>query len=215
MMDGWPRARARDDRKTIINTKIVWCVCYRLMGRNSQKFQTKTGARPITTPRSRAKNAQNTNTNGGGSRSNRGGTRAGTLGPNEPSPNGESAKQTRRRRQKAKKKEAIERAAKVTEAATEGLQYSADLYTSADLPKLKKMDLDFFVKNDNDCNLEIVRGADWCRPVITWEDRKCYGRNRFGPTLKEAYDTWIASGRAEEVDKHKNNYLGWIQANLS
>ena len=33
-------------------------------------------------------------------------------------------------------------------------------------------------------------------------------------TLKEAYDTWIASGRAEEVDKHKDNYLGWIQANL-
>ena len=117
------------------------------MGRNSQKFQTKTGARPITTPRSRAKNAQNTNTNGGGSRSNRGGTRAGTLGP-EPSPNGKRAKQARRRKQKAKKKEAIERAAKVTETATEGLQYSADLYTVDDLSKLKKMDLDFFVKND-------------------------------------------------------------------
>ena len=133
------------------------------MGRNSQKFQTKTGARPITTPRTRAKAAQNTNTTDGGSRSNRGGTRAGTLGPNEPSPNGESAKQARRRKQKAKKKEAIERAAKVTEAATEGLQYSADLYTLDDLSKLKKMDLDFFVKNDK-VNLNSIDDLDWIYP---------------------------------------------------
>ena len=84
------------------------------MGRTSNQHQKETGAQPIITPRSRAKNAQNTNTNGGDSRSNRGGTRAGTLGP-EPPPNGKSAKQARRRKQKAKKKEAIERAAKVTE----------------------------------------------------------------------------------------------------
>lgn len=67
----------------------------------------------------------------------------------------------------------------------------------------------------HDCNLEIVRGADWCRPIITWDDRKCYGRNKFGPTLKEAYGKWVASGRAAQVDEYKDIYLGWIQANLS
>ena len=35
-----------------------------------------------------------------------------------------------------------------------------------------------------------------------------------GPTLKEAYDKWVLSGRAAEVDKYKDAYLGWIQANL-
>ena len=57
--------------------------------------------------------------------------------------------------------------------------------------------------------------CDWCRPVISWNDKKCYGRNKFGPTLKQAYDKWVLSGRAAEVDKHKDSYLGWIQANLS
>ena len=38
-------------------------VCYRLMGRTSNQHQRETGAQPIITPRSRAKNAQNTNTN--------------------------------------------------------------------------------------------------------------------------------------------------------
>ena len=66
----------------------------------------------------------------------------------------------------------------------------------------------------HDCNLEIVRGADWCRPIITWDDRKCYGRNKFGPTLKEAYGKWVTSGRAAQVDEYKDIYLGWIQANL-
>eukprot|EP01048_Picozoa_sp_COSAG05_P025776 COSAG05_NODE_6721_length_914_cov_1.463804_1_plen_148_part_00 len=129
---------------------VGWCVCYRLIARNSNQHQNKTGAQPIIThytPRSRAKAAeaaQNTDTNGRDLRSGRGGARAGTLGPNEPSPNGKRVKQTRRRKQKAKKQEAMERAAKVKEAAAEGLQYSADLYTVDDLPQLKKMDLDFW-----------------------------------------------------------------------
>ena len=78
-------------------------------------------------------------------------------------------------------------------------------------------ELDTFMQwfHIHDCNLEIVRGADWCRPIITWDDRKCYGRNKFGPTLKEAYGKWVASGRAAQVDEYKDIYLGWIQANLS
>ena len=79
------------------------------------------------------------------------------------------------------------------------------------------LEMDTFMKyfHLHDCNLDIVRGADWCRPVITWNDKKCYGRNKFGPTLKQAYDKWVASGRAAEVDMHKDSYLGWIQANLT
>ena len=78
-------------------------------------------------------------------------------------------------------------------------------------------ELDSFMQwfHVHDCNLDIVRGGDWCRPVISWNDRKCYGRNKFGPTLRKAYDDWIASGRAAEVDMHKDSYLGWIQANLT
>jgi len=78
-------------------------------------------------------------------------------------------------------------------------------------------ELDTFMKwfYLHDCNLEIVRGADWCRPIISWEDRKCCGRNKFGTTLRTAYNTWVASGRAVEIDKYKNIYLGWIQANLT
>ena len=64
------------------------------------------------------------------------------------------------------------------------------------------------------CDLNIVRGADWCRPVLTWDDRKCYGRNRYGPTLKEAYDKWVTSGRPTEVNLHALSYLRYIQANL-
>ena len=76
-------------------------------------------------------------------------------------------------------------------------------------------ELDTFMQwfHIHNCSLEIVRGSDWCRPEIAWDDRKRYG-NRFGPTLKEAYDAWVASGRAAEVDKYKDAYLGWIQANL-
>ena len=146
------------------------------MGRTSNQHRKKTGAHPIITPRTRAKNAQNTNTNGGDSRSNRGGTRAGTLGSNEPPPNGKSAKQARRRKQKAKKKEAIERAAKVTETATEGLQYSADLFTIDDLPTLKKMDLDFFVKSKA-VGLKSIDQLDWIYQRITIN-----GQHRSGQT---------------------------------
>ena len=84
-------------------------------------------------------------TNGGDSRSKRGDTCVGTLGPNEPSPASGNARPRRRKKQKAKKREAIERAAKVTETAKEGLQYSVDHYTIADLPELKKMGLDFWL----------------------------------------------------------------------
>ena len=34
----------------------------------------------------------------------------------------------------------------------------------------------------------------------------------YGPTLREAYDRWVASGRAAEVDTHKEAYLGYLQA---
>ena len=62
----------------------------------------------------------------------------------------------------------------------------------------------------HDCDMRIVRGCDWCRPeLLKWTDRK-----RYGPTLKEAYDKWVQSGRAAEVDAHKEVYLGWIKANL-
>ena len=40
------------------------------------------------------------------------------------------------------------------------------------------------------------------------------GRSFDGPTLQEAYDRWVASGRAAEVDAHKQAYLGYIQALL-
>ena len=49
---------------------------------------------------------------------------------------------------------------------------------------------------------------------LRWTDRKCAGRNIYGPTLQEAYDRWVASGRAAEVDVHKQAYLGYIQALL-
>eukprot|EP01047_Picozoa_sp_COSAG01_P077085 COSAG01_NODE_13757_length_1539_cov_47.179861_2_plen_167_part_00 len=78
------------------------------------------------------------------------------------------------------------------------------------------LELDTFMQwfHVHECDLDIVRGADWCRPVLSWNDRKCYGRGKYGPTLREAYDSWVASGRAEEVDRHKDHFLGWIQANL-
>jgi predicted GIY-YIG superfamily endonuclease len=66
----------------------------------------------------------------------------------------------------------------------------------------------------HDCSLEVVRGADWCRPVLSWGDRKCYGRGRYGPTLRQAYDDWVASGRAAQVDSKRDLFLGWLQANL-
>ena len=67
----------------------------------------------------------------------------------------------------------------------------------------------------HDCNMDIVRGGDWCKAnPLRWTDRKCAGRNMYGPTLQEAYDRWVASGRAAEVDAHKQAYLGYIQALL-
>jgi len=76
-------------------------------------------------------------------------------------------------------------------------------------------ELDTFMKwfHVHDCDLSRVRGADWCKPVISWDDRKCYGRNRFGPALQQAYARWAASGRAEQVDRHKDIYLGWASLN--
>ena len=65
----------------------------------------------------------------------------------------------------------------------------------------------------HDCDMARVRGADWCKPEISWDSRKCYDRNRYGPTLRQAYDKWVASGRAEEVDRHKDIYLGWASLN--
>ena len=63
--------------------------------------------------------------------------------------------------------------------------------------------------------LDIVRGGDWCKAnPLRWTDRKCAGRNIYGPTLREAYDRWVQSGRAAEVDAHKQAYLGYIQALL-
>ena len=67
----------------------------------------------------------------------------------------------------------------------------------------------------HDCNMDIVRGGDWCKAnPLRWTDRKVCGRNMYGPTLREAYDRWVASGRAAEVDAHKQAYLGYIQALL-
>ena len=40
------------------------------------------------------------------------------------------------------------------------------------------------------------------------------GRNMYGPTLQAAYEQWKQSGRAAEVDAHKEAYLGYIQALL-
>ena len=78
-------------------------------------------------------------------------------------------------------------------------------------------ELDTFMKwfHLHDCNMDIVRGGDWCKSnPLRWTDRKCAGRNIYGPTLQEAYDRWVASGRAAEVDAHKQAYLGYIQALL-
>ena len=38
--------------------------------------------------------------------------------------------------------------------------------------------------------------------------------NMHGPTLQAAYEQWKQSGRAAEVDAHKDAYLGYIQALL-
>ena len=67
----------------------------------------------------------------------------------------------------------------------------------------------------HDCNMDIVRGADWCKAnPLRWTDKKCCGRNMYGPTLQAAYEQWKQSGRAAEVDAHKQAYLGYIQALL-
>ena len=64
----------------------------------------------------------------------------------------------------------------------------------------------------HDCNMDIVRGADWCKSTPPrWTDRKCYGRNVFGPTLREAYDRFVQSGRAADMDGKKEHYLGWVR----
>lgn len=47
-----------------------------------------------------------------------------------------------------------------------------------------------------------------------WTDKKVCGRNMYGPTLQAAYEQWKQSGRAAEVDAHKDAYLGYIQALL-
>lgn len=62
----------------------------------------------------------------------------------------------------------------------------------------------------HDCNMDIVRGADWCKcNPLRWTDQK-----RGGPTLKQAYDRFVQSDRAAELDEKKEQFLGWIQANL-
>ena len=47
---------------------------------------------------------------------------------------------------------------------SKGLQYSAELYTVDDLPKLKKMNLDFFVKNKAVGGLKSIDELDWSDP---------------------------------------------------
>ena len=66
----------------------------------------------------------------------------------------------------------------------------------------------------HDCNLDIVRGADYCKAkTLEWNDCKFYGRHMRGPTLRDAYTQWKAS-HGTEVDSKKHLYLGWIEANL-
>jgi hypothetical protein len=66
-----------------------------------------------------------------------------------------------------------------------------------------------------DCNMEQVRGADWCKPgALQWDDCRYYGRNRRGPTLRAAYDAWVEEGNAAAVDAKKEKLLGWIDVNL-
>jgi hypothetical protein len=67
----------------------------------------------------------------------------------------------------------------------------------------------------HDCNLHVIRGADWCgiKP-LQWTDRKCFGKGRYGPTLREAYDKFVASGKAADVDKHREAYLAWINVHV-
>jgi hypothetical protein len=65
-----------------------------------------------------------------------------------------------------------------------------------------------------DCNMDLVRGADWCSSKkLQWTDRKRYG-STYGPTLRQAYDDWVASGRAKQVDIKRDLYLGWLQAHI-
>ena len=66
-----------------------------------------------------------------------------------------------------------------------------------------------------DCNMEQVRGADWCRPVtLQWSDSRFYGRKGRGSTLRAAYDAWVEEGAAAAVDAHKQAFLAYIQALL-
>ena len=65
----------------------------------------------------------------------------------------------------------------------------------------------------HECNMDIVRSSDWCNPAtLQWTDRKRYGPCKFGPTLREAYDRFVQSGKAAALDEHKEHYLGWIKA---
>jgi hypothetical protein len=67
----------------------------------------------------------------------------------------------------------------------------------------------------HDCNLHVIRGADWCgiKP-LQWTDRKCFGKGRYGPTLREAYDKFVDSGKAAAVDKNREAYLAWINVHV-
>ena len=56
--------------------------------------------------------------------------------------------------------------------------------------------------------MDRVRGADWCRPEISWESAK-----RNGPTLRSAYNEW-AKTHAEEANRHRGGYLAYIQTLL-
>ena len=48
---------------------------------------------------------------------------------------------------------------------------------------------------------------------LQWTDRKRYGSS-YGPTLRQAYDDWVASGRATQVDSKRDLYLGWLQLHI-
>ena len=60
----------------------------------------------------------------------------------------------------------------------------------------------------HDCDMDRVRGADWCRPELSWESCKWHG-----PTLRQAYDEW-AKSHAEEANRHRGGYLAYIQTLL-
>jgi hypothetical protein len=66
-----------------------------------------------------------------------------------------------------------------------------------------------------DCNMDVVRGADWCRSKqLEWTDCKFIGRHMKGPPLRDYYSQWKAK-YGSAIDLNKHNYLGWMEVNLA